>query len=396
MEEKESPSKKEIKMRAGKYTLPQLVALLKSVKLEESLRKSTILNPKWEQYLQRCQSYVSEFTLNGVVAAVGVTMVLPEGHYMIKLWAPLDCPPDTSLFLFQKYVDYLEKMTTSDELQYNGEPTREVLAARFFPRKDRLLVRERTSPAAPRERQFPPFFSLRCSNIRFPQDTAAARLFSEEIEAFSEENSYVAESVGRVERGGLSEGLLLAAKISEEVSDMRALNSLLQDEEFDTYEASPAARIGNISALRMALQSAFRVPFLAGEGYFRVVGEEVARNEGAVVVRVGCERGNARLLFGQGFSSIKQFVAMTAGTGREGCEFSVKMFSKQLYGRVGSEWGSYGNWEISLSWQDELQGRIRHSMTDCLHFGPESFYVGVEMEGLLLYAFLVREEDFLF
>jgi hypothetical protein len=87
---------------------------------------------------------------------------------------------------------------------------------------------------------------------------------------------------------------------------------------------------------------------------------------------------------------------MTAGTGREGCEFSVKMFSKQLYGCVGSEWGSYGNWEISLSWQDELQGRIRHPMTDCLHFGPESFYVGVEMEGLLLYAFLVREEDFLF
>jgi hypothetical protein len=126
----------------------------------------------------------------------------------------------------------------------------------------------------------------------------------------------VAESVAKVERRGLSEGLLLAAKISEEISDMRALNSLLQDEEFDTYEASPSAKIANISAFRMALQSPFKVPFIAGEGYFRLIGEEVVRSEGAVVVRVGCDGGNTRLLFGQGLSSIGQFVGMTGGAGR--------------------------------------------------------------------------------
>lgn len=58
------------------------------------------------------------------------------------------------------------------------------------------------------------------------------------------------------------------------------------------------------------------------------------------------------------------------------------MFSKQLYGKINSHQGKegyYGCWEINLSWEDELQGKTRHEMTNCIHFGPESFYVGIEI-----------------
>jgi hypothetical protein len=70
------------------------------------------------------------------------------------------------------------------------------------------------------------------------------------------------------------------------------------------------------------------------------------------------------------------------------------MFNKQLYGRIPNEGiakGSYGNWEISLYWQDELQGRLKHNMLSCPHFGPESFFVGIEIECELLYCFEVKQ-----
>jgi hypothetical protein len=41
------------------------------------------------------------------------------------------------------------------------------------------------------------------------------------------------------------------------------------------------------------------------------------------------------------------------------------MFSKQLYGRMVNNslnQCGYGNWEFSLSFKDELQGRIKHTM----------------------------------
>jgi len=40
------------------------------------------------------------------------------------------------------------------------------------------------------------------------------------------------------------------------------------------------------------------------------------------------------------------------------------MFSKKLYGKmIGFGNGCYGNWEINLTWEDEMQGRIRHNLT---------------------------------
>lgn len=61
------------------------------------------------------------------------------------------------------------------------------------------------------------------------------------------------------------------------------------------------------------------------------------------------------------------FVHEAKSITRKPCEFSVKMFNKQLYGRMVNnslKLCSYANWEFSLSLKDELQGRVKHSMTE--------------------------------
>lgn len=84
---------------------------------------------------------------------------------------------------------------------------------------------------------------------------------------------------------------------------------------------------------------------------------------------------------------------------RKSSDFTVRMFSKQLYGRIPGDNGnrcSYGNWEFSLSWKDELQGRVRHNLTGIESFGPTPFCFGLELEGVLVFCFEVTSEDFLF
>jgi hypothetical protein len=40
------------------------------------------------------------------------------------------------------------------------------------------------------------------------------------------------------------------------------------------------------------------------------------------------------------------------------------MFSKKMYGKmIGLAGGCYGNWEVNLTWEDEMKGRIIHPIT---------------------------------
>lgn len=67
------------------------------------------------------------------------------------------------------------------------------------------------------------------------------------------------------------------------------------------------------------------------------------------------------------------------------------MFTKNLYGRMiktaNKGVGCYGNWEINFAWEDELQGKIKHPIKDCINFSEEGFYVALELEGELMYGF---------
>lgn len=172
----------------------------------------------------------------------------------------------------------------------------------------------------------------------------------------------------------------MAAKISEEIADMKALNSLLEDEQFDTYEVTSNMKIASISAIRLAACFNFRSGFVAGEGMFRLTGEEVVRKGENLICRVQCAQPNSCIILGKGFASMSLFVEQSRKSQKKGCEFTVKMFSKQLYGRMASSSSdrcSYGNWEFSLSWKDELQGRVKHSLGQLDSFGPEPFFFGV-------------------
>jgi hypothetical protein len=70
------------------------------------------------------------------------------------------------------------------------------------------------------------------------------------------------------------------------------------------------------------------------------------------------------------------------------------MFNKKLYGRMpGATQGCYGCWEINLTWEDEMPGKIIHNMAEQYSFGPEKFTVMVEVEGCMVFGFDVRKED---
>ncbi len=60
--------------------------------------------------------------------------------------------------------------------------------------------------------------------------------------------------------------------------------------------------------------------------------------------------------------------------------FTVPMFSKKLYGMMpNTPSGCYGNWQINLTWQDEMQGRLKHNMKEAIGFGPGVFKVMLEI-----------------
>jgi hypothetical protein len=171
---------------------------------------------------------------------------------------------------------------------------------------------------------------------------------------------------------------------------MKALNSLLEDEQFDTYEVTSAMKISNFSAIRLAACLNFRSAFIAGEGFYKFNGEEVFRKNESLVCRIQTAQYNSHILFGKGFPNIHSFIESSKRSQKKGCEFCVKMFSKQLYGRMlnsNVERCSYGNWEFSLSWKDELQGRVKHPMSSFESFGPEPFYFGIEIESELIFCF---------
>lgn len=75
------------------------------------------------------------------------------------------------------------------------------------------------------------------------------------------------------------------------------------------------------------------------------------------------------------------------------------MFTKNLYGRYQkvreNERGFYGNWELSLVFEDEMQGRVKHSITNSTLFTCP-FFVGLEVEGSLLYCIEVDKDDLVY
>lgn len=67
-------------------------------------------------------------------------------------------------------------------------------------------------------------------------------------------------------------------------------------------------KITQIAAIRLASAINFRSPFLAGEGSFRLSGEEVLRRGESLIVRVQGVQMGSQVLVGKGLSSMGAFV----------------------------------------------------------------------------------------
>lgn len=142
-------------------------------------------------------------------------------------------------------------------------------------------------------------------------------LYSDEIEAFTPTNHYLLPAFAKADREGLAGGVQMAAKVSQGIADMKALNSLLEDENLDTYEVASAMKITNISAIRLAATINLRSPFLAGEGCFRLSGEELMRRGESLLVRVQGVQLGAQVLIGRGLPSMGAFVEAARQAGGE-------------------------------------------------------------------------------
>ena len=76
---------------------------------------------------------------------------------------------------------------------------------------------------------------------------------------------------------------------------------------------------------------------------------------------------------------------------------SMMMFNKKLYGKMPfAEGGCFGCWEINMTWEDEMPGRVRHNLSDTIQFGSEGFLVLVEVEGEVMYGCTVNKNDSIF
>lgn len=67
-------------------------------------------------------------------------------------------------------------------------------------------------------------------------------------------------------------------------------------------------KITQIAAIRIAAGINFRSPFLAGEGNFKLSGEEVLRRGESLMVRVQGVQLGAQIFFAKGMNSMGAFV----------------------------------------------------------------------------------------
>lgn len=114
---------------------------------------------------------------------MGISFALPDGDYLVKLWAPLrSCDEETSKLLLRKYLEYLEKQTGCGSIYYGGNSKSLFLSLDFQQKNEKLLFRNRTNPLPTRKLEFPQFLSFKCSSILFPQENKAVNmLYSDEI-----------------------------------------------------------------------------------------------------------------------------------------------------------------------------------------------------------------------
>lgn len=88
------------------------------------------------------------------------------------------------------------------------------------------------------------------------------------------------------------------------------------------------------------------------------------------IVSLQTSKNNGVMYFAKNMS-IKSMIEKSKASSSSKTKFCVKMFHKTLYGKLPNKpKGCYANWEINLTWEDEMQGKIKHKLPQGVTFGP--------------------------
>lgn len=103
-----------------------------------------------------------------------------------------------------------------------------------------------------------------------------------------------------------------------------------------------------------------KTPFVSYENYMKFTGSLLYEKEDQYLISLGIMKSNGNIYFGHNLK-LAVILELANNQASRYVPFSVMMFNKKLYGRMAQfPLGCYGCWEINLTWEDELPGKILH------------------------------------
>ena len=102
-------------------------------------------------------------------------------------------------------------------------------------------------------------------------------------------------------------------------------------------------KVSNIALLRLYFNSALKSSFITNEGYIRLIGNLLHEKERECLIAVSTTKNNGAMYFSKNMS-FESIIEKSKANSSNKVVFSVKMFTKKLYGKlVGFPSGCYGN-----------------------------------------------------
>jgi hypothetical protein len=120
--------------------------------------------------------------------------------------------------------------------------------------------------------------------------------------------------------------------------------------------------IHSIDLIRFYFNSPLKSTFISQDGFLKFTGALLHEKGAECIISVAISKNNGVMYFCKGLEWPSVFKLIQKASSKK-VQFSVMMFNKKLYGKMpNSPPGCYGNWELNLIWEDEMQGRIKHNM----------------------------------
>lgn len=109
-------------MKVGKSTLPEVLAMLKALKLNDKHKESFDLG-KLTEWVKVSQTYLLSFYYNDEPGIIALCSPIPKVGMALKLWGLMreDINEAVSSSLFVKFIEFVEKSTSTDKIMFSGK-----------------------------------------------------------------------------------------------------------------------------------------------------------------------------------------------------------------------------------------------------------------------------------